>query len=39
VFNAFVSAANTVTVRASNITGTAVDAAAATYSVAVFKVV
>lgn len=38
VFNAFVSAANTVTVRASNITGTGVDAASATYSVVVFKV-
>jgi hypothetical protein len=39
VFNAFVSAANTVTIRASNITASAVDAASATYSVAVFKVV
>ncbi len=39
VFNAFVSAANTVTVRASNITASPVDAASATYSVAVFKVV
>jgi len=39
VFNAFVSAANTVTVRASNITGTAVNAPSATYAVSVFKVV
>ena len=38
VFNAFVSAANTVTVRASNITGVAVDAASATYSVVVTQV-
>ena len=37
VFNAFVSAADTVTIRASNITGSPVDAAAATYSVLVFK--
>lgn len=35
VFNAFVSAANTVTVRASNITAAAVDAAAATFGVIV----
>ena len=35
VFNAFVSAANTVTIRASNITAAAVDAAAATYGVVV----
>ncbi len=35
VFNAFVSAANTVTIRASNITALAVDAAAATYGVVV----
>ena len=35
VFNAFVSAANTVTVRASNITGSPVDPAAATYGVIV----
>ncbi|CAB4155044.1 hypothetical protein UFOVP652_65 [uncultured Caudovirales phage] len=35
VFNAFVSAANTVTVRASNITAGAVDPAAATYGVIV----
>lgn len=35
VFNAFVSATNTVTVRASNITGSAVDAASATYRVVV----
>jgi hypothetical protein len=39
VFNAFVSAANTVTIRASNITASAVDAASATYAVTVFKVV
>lgn len=38
VFNAFVSATDTVTVRATNITGTAVDASSATYSVLVFKV-
>lgn len=37
VFNAFVSAANTVTVRASNITGSPVDAAAATYGVIVIN--
>lgn len=36
VFNAFVSATNTVTIRASNITGSPVDPAAATYSVLVF---
>jgi hypothetical protein len=36
VFNAFVSAANTVTVRASNITANAVDPAEATYGVLVF---
>ena len=35
VFNAFVSAANTVTVRASNISGASVDPAAATYGVIV----
>jgi hypothetical protein len=35
VFNAFVSATNTVTVRASNITAAAVDAAAATFGVIV----
>jgi hypothetical protein len=35
VFNAFVSAANTVTIRASNITASAVDPAAATYGVIV----
>jgi hypothetical protein len=35
VFNAFVSAANTVTIRASNITGLSVDPAAATYGVIV----
>jgi hypothetical protein len=39
VFNAFVSAANTVTIRASNITAAAVDAASATYAVSVFKIV
>ena len=37
VFNAFVSAANTVTVRASNISGSPVDAAAATYGVIVIN--
>jgi hypothetical protein len=36
IFNAFVSATNTVTVRASNITAAAVDPASATYSVIVF---
>ena len=36
VFNAFVSAADTVTVRASNITAAAVDPASASYSVLVF---
>jgi hypothetical protein len=35
VFNAFVSAANTVTIRASNITAGAIDPAAATYGVIV----
>ena len=35
VFNGFVSAADTVTIRASNITASAVDAAAATYGVVV----
>lgn len=35
VFNAFVSAADTVTVRASNITASAVDPASATYGVLV----
>ena len=35
VFNAFVSAADTVTIRASNISGSPVDAAAATYGVIV----
>jgi predicted RecA/RadA family phage recombinase len=38
VFMAFVSAADTVTVRAMNITGAGVDAAAADYTVAVVKV-
>lgn len=37
VFNAFVSAANTVTVRATNITGGAVNPASATYRVTVIK--
>lgn len=37
VFNAFVSATNTVTVRASNITALAVDAAAATYGAVVIR--
>lgn len=37
VFNAFVSAANTVTVRATNITASAVDPAAATYGVIVLS--
>jgi hypothetical protein len=36
VFNAFVSAANTVTVRATNCTGGAIDPASASYSVQVF---
>jgi hypothetical protein len=35
VFNAFVSAANTVTIRASNITAASVDPVAATYGVIV----
>jgi hypothetical protein len=35
VFNAFVSAANTVTIRASNITASPVDAASASYGVIV----
>ena len=37
VFNAFVSAADTVTVRATNITAGAVDPASADYAVMVFK--
>lgn len=37
VFFAFVSAADTVTVRAMNITGLAVDAASASYTVNVFQ--
>lgn len=37
VFNAFVSAANTVTVRASNTSAAPVDAASATYRAIVFK--
>jgi hypothetical protein len=36
-FNAFVSAANTVTVRATNTTAVAIDPASATYSVLVFN--
>jgi hypothetical protein len=36
VFNAFVSATDTVTIRASNITASPIDPAAATYSVIVF---
>jgi hypothetical protein len=36
VFNAFVSATNTVTIRATNITASPVDPAAATYTVLVF---
>lgn len=36
VFNAFVSATNTVTIRATNVTAAPVDPAAATYSVIVF---
>jgi hypothetical protein len=35
VFNAFVSAANTVTIRATNVTALSVDPAAATYGVIV----
>ena len=38
VFNAFVSAADTVTVRATNITAAAIDPASATYSVVVIQV-
>lgn len=38
VFNAFVSAANTVTVRASNITASPVDADSASYTVVVTQV-
>ena len=37
IFNAFVSAANTVTVRAHNYTAGAIDPASATYSVRVFQ--
>ena len=37
VFNAFVSATNTVTIRASNITGSPVDAASASYGVIVIN--
>lgn len=37
VFQAFVSAANTVTLRATNITAGAIDPAAASYGVTVFK--
>lgn len=39
VFNAFVSAADTVTIRATNVTAVAVDPAAANYSVLVFGAV
>lgn len=38
IFNAFVSAANTVTIRATNITAAPVNPAAATYNVAVIGV-
>lgn len=38
VFNAFVSAANTVTIRATNVTASPVDPASATYAVLVFGV-
>lgn len=38
VFNAFVSAADTVTVRATNTTAGAIDPASATYSVVVLQV-
>jgi hypothetical protein len=37
IFQAFVSAANTVTIRATNITASPVDAAAATYAVDVIQ--
>lgn len=37
VFNAFVSATNTVTIRASNISGSPVDAASASYGVIVIN--
>ena len=36
VFNAFVSSTNTVTIRATNVTASPIDPAAATYSVLVF---
>jgi hypothetical protein len=39
IYQAFVSAANTVTVRATNITGDAIDPAAQTFNVAVLKLV
>lgn len=39
IFNAFVSAANTVTIRATNITAAPVDPAAATYGVVVIGAV
>jgi hypothetical protein len=39
IFNAFVSATDTVTIRATNITALAVDPASATYSVIVFSAV
>lgn len=38
VFNAFVSAADTVTIRATNVTASPVDPASASYSVIVFGV-
>ena len=38
IYQGFVSAADTVTVRATNITASPVDAAAQTFNVAVFKV-
>lgn len=38
VFQAFVSAVDTVTIRATNITGGAVDPVSATYKIIVFKV-
>jgi len=37
VFNAFVTAADTVTIRATNVTGGAIDAASATFRVVVIK--
>lgn len=38
IYQAFVSAANTVTVRATNITANSVDPAAQSFTVAVFKI-